>query len=263
MKNLSISFFSIFSLIFCSLTKGQNDSLRRIDSLNGLPRPVDVPHFIFGLSGAPDHTYNVYIFGDENGGYEVHNDRKLSFGGEGELFAGFEKRKMQVTFGIGYAYLSSKYSHKYSNGGSNNSFSTDNFTLHEEFYKISFNLNWLVGDKNRWIVGMKTEYGLLSSFKEVFHLENNPYVVNPNYTYNYRTPQNTIWAGFNFGRLFKINKHIDFSIVFNTKISSLILGRPQKACSSGHDYDYRSLECDGTADRNLFVKTLNINFIFK
>ena len=259
MKNQLISFFLIFALIYCSEIKGQNDSLK------SLPHPGDKPHFIIGLSIAPNHTFNVWIVGKENGGYENPNDRKINFGGEGELFAGFEKRKIQVVFGVGYAYLSTKYSHKDYIQGSNNSFTTTNYTLHEEFYKFSMNLNWKVGVKNRWIVGMKLEYGLLSSFKEVFHEENNPYSVNPNftYTYSYLTPQNTVWAGFNFGRLFKINKHIDFSIVFNTKISSLILGRPKNVSSSGHDYDYRSLGFDGTADRNLFVKTLNLNFSFK
>ena len=66
---------------------------------------------------------------------------------------------------------------------------------------------------------------------------------------NLQFRQNT--TNLDFGRLFKVNNVIDLSIIFNTKVSSLILGKGANKQKTN------------THDGVLFVKTLNINLSFK
>ncbi|HLC84156.1 MAG TPA: hypothetical protein VJI69_10030 [Bacteroidia bacterium] len=238
MKNLIIGFFLILIMLFCVETKALNDSLKRNT------------RFIIGLSGAPNNTYVIYSFGkSKNGSTDNYKDQKISFGAEGKLFIGLQKRKIQATLGLGYAYYLCKYADTY---GANNDYTRDRYFQHK-FYISSLNVNWLVGDENCWIVGLNAEYGVLHYFKKFVHIDN-PIVV-ADYSIEYFTPQETIWAGINFGRLFKINKFIDFSIIFNTKASSIISGNRPKGSSYPNNI--------GTPDRNLFVKTLNLNFSLK
>lgn len=172
------------------------------------------------------------------------------------MYLGFKTEKKQVTLGIGYAYNRNKNIHEYFNKNGPPATNTSNF--HGESCKIALNINWLVGKENRWIVGTNVELSILYSYKEFIHIENNPANNQTDFTHIYYTPQNIGWVGMNFGRIFKINDLIDFSIVFNIKVSSLVIGKDP-------NYQYNNLSTDPprTNDRNLFVKTLNLNLSFK
>ncbi len=243
MKNLVISIFLVLIQFLHLEIQAENDSLKKT-------------YFIIGLSGSPNNTYNIYAFGESNGGNAKFEDQKISFGGETELYIGFKTKKQQVTLGIGYSYNRNKNIREYLNKNGPPAITNSDFYC--ESYKIALNVNWLVGENKRWIVGTNVELSILNSYKEFVHIENNPASNQTDFSYEYYAPQNIGWIGVNFGRLFKINNLIDFNIVFNTKASSLILGKDP-------NYEYNNLPDDParTNDRNFFVKTLNFNLCFK
>lgn len=239
MKNITFSFVLIFVLLFFSETKAQNDSLKKKTC------------YIIGINGAINNTYLLY-----SGASLFSKEQKISFGGEGESFLGLSGNKKQFTLGFGYAYHSSKNSKDYYiNGGTSGQIATKDYTFIDKSYKASLQLNYFVGDEKKWIIGMNIEAGIMYSYIEIVHIKNNPNVTSPNKTYEYFTPQTTYWTGMNFGRLFNLNKHLDFSIIFNTKVSSLILGTDSNNNSGWGVFT--------TYDRNLLVKTMNFNLSLK
>lgn len=232
------TWFFIFSFITFLNVNGQDSIV------------ITEPRFIIGLSGAPNHSYVIHSFADnKNGSNENYESQKICLGAEGKLFIGLQNRKIQATLGFGYAY----YLYKYMDTYGVNKDHIHNRDFRHKFYIGSLNVNWLVGEKNCWMVGLSAEYGVLHYFKKFVHIDN-PILVK-DYSVEYITPQQIFWAGMNFGRLFKINKLIDFSIVFNTKLSSTISGRRPEGSSN--------LDNIGIPDGNLFVKTLNFNLSFK
>lgn len=234
----------VFTFLLPFKMYGENDSLKKHKK------------FVFGFGGCINNTLLYYpLYSDQLDRNNVSfNDQKISVAGEGEVFVGFQTIKRRITLGFGYADYQSKNFHIYNYPNSNTTSSTINYTFYHKFYKSNLNINWLIGDKNRWMIGVNLECGVLYYFKEFSHVEHTLGASNFDNIYEYPSPQVILFSGMNFGRLFKINDYIDVSIFFNTKASSRIIG----AASSESQ-----IKKSKTPDRNLFIKSLNFNLNFK
>ncbi len=249
LKNSTLSkkvtfFLVVFTFLLCSEVKGQYDSLKKHKL------------FIIGFGGGVNNTLLYYpLYRDQLDRNNVSfNDQKICFAGEGELFVGFKTKRKQITLGMGYANYQSKNLHIYNYPNTSITQASVDYIFYHKFYKGNLNINWLVGENNRWIIGANLDCGVLFYFKEFSHVEYTLGQNDSDYTYEYPSPQIIMFTGINYGRLFKIAEHIDFAVSFNTKISSRILGATSNASN---------IKTSKTPDRNLFVKTLNFNLIFK
>lgn len=244
MKKLTTYFLLFFTFFSYVETSGKNDSLKKHKN------------FIVGFGGSINNTLLYYpLYRDQLDRNSVSfNDQKISSAGEGELFVGFQTKKRRITLGLGYADYQSKNLHIDNYPNSSNTSTTVEYTFYHKFYKSNINLNWLLGDNGRWMIGANLDCGILFYFKEFRHVEHTLGQSNIDLIYEYPSPQVIIFTGINFGRLFKINERIDLGIVFNTKVSSRIIGA---------DNSESQITKSKTPDRNLLIKSLNLNLNFK
>ncbi len=223
-------FITFFLALQSTFLNAQNDSI-----------PKKKSHFLVGIRGAVNQTRDVFLFGNSKNGSD--SKRAFKIGGEGEFFVGYTSSKKQIHVGFGYSENNTQFSHD----GLQKS--KDYLRYRYKFYTATVYFNWLVGKKSVWIIGPNAGYASLFYFADHGHIDAPPVTID--YRRTFRTPQNTGWLGFTFGRLFPLNDHFEAGVYLITKTSSLILGQNAVGFKSK------------TADRSFLVNTININLTFK
>lgn len=203
----------IILLGFCSFfTQGiaQNDSTKNVRSRS-----------IFRLNvGAISNYWGLYnTHEDEPRGIVVKDELEITSGFEAALYTGIKRRRVEFSWGLGYAYLPDKGKFEHPNGAGG-IYYTRKYTLIRSIINAPLNINWQFGRKSYFLLGIYSSLNLMTDFyrKETTTYFNGYKDVRPDY--RYESMQLLLMFGFNYGYSFKISDMLSSSIILNTKVSS-------------------------------------------